>query len=229
MSQRVTSTPLFGGSHVVSLWGGLGIPGSAIPTTGDAGGSPLANDEIVSTSEYRLEVVTLPTAGTLQFFPDTSFQFSGAPDGTYSFEYEGFEDGISYGSVTDPLNVGVTNGTATGAPHSISLTPPAGAASSTTGSTSGTGTGTIAALSLTAPIGAASGTGAVVNGTGTGAIAAVGLIAPLGGASGTMTEGNGAAVGDFAALTLSAPAGSAVGIWSVGIVRHTKVGSITRH
>jgi hypothetical protein len=201
MSHRVASAPLFSGSHVVSPWGGLGIPGSEIPTAGDSGASPLANDEIAATSEYRLEVLTPPTAGTLKFNPDTSFLFSGAPNGAYSLEYEGFGDGGSYGSVTDPITVGPLNATATGAPRSISLTPPAGTASGTAGVIHGNGVGAIKAISLVAPIGSATGTsGLAVNGT---------------------------AVGSIKALTLSAPIGSATGTWARRLIQHTKTGSLT--
>lgn len=105
MKQRVASSHLWPGKQVVSRWPGLGIPGSEIPTTGDSGGSPLANDGINADDEYRLELLTPPSAGTLTFFPDTSLNFVG-PDGAYTFTYEGFENGVSYGSIEDPLNIG---------------------------------------------------------------------------------------------------------------------------
>lgn len=103
MSLRLSSTQ---SSHIVSLWGGLGIPGSEVPTTGDNGGSPLANDGISPTSEYRIETVTAPSAGTLTVYPDTSYEFSGAPDGTYPWVYSVWEDSIDRGTATEYLVVG---------------------------------------------------------------------------------------------------------------------------
>lgn len=93
-------------SHLVSLWGGLGIPGSEVPATGDNGGSPLVNDGITGSSEYRIETVTLPSAGTLTVYPDTSFEFSGAADGEYEWIYRVFEDSIDRGTATEFLIVG---------------------------------------------------------------------------------------------------------------------------
>lgn len=103
MSLRLSSSQ---SSHLVSLWGGLGIPGSEVPTTGDNGGSPLANDGITSTSEYRIATVTLPSAGALTVYPDTSFEFAGAPDGEYEWVYRVFEDSIDRGTATEFLIVG---------------------------------------------------------------------------------------------------------------------------
>lgn len=90
----------------VSQWGGLGIPGAEVPATGDNGASPLYNDGLTSTSEYRIVTTTTPSAGTLTVYPDTSFSFSGAPDGTYSWVFTLYEDGASVGSETVTLIVG---------------------------------------------------------------------------------------------------------------------------
>lgn len=103
MSLRLSSSQ---SSHLVSLWGGLGIPGSEVPTTGDNGGSPLANDGITASLEYRIATVTLPSAGTLTVYPDTSFEFAGAPDGEYEWIYRVFEDSIDRGTATEFLIVG---------------------------------------------------------------------------------------------------------------------------
>lgn len=103
MSLRLSSSQ---SSHLVSLWGGLGIPGSEVPTTGDNGGSPLANDGITASSEYRIATVTLPSDGALTVYPDTSFEFSGAADGEYEWIYRVFEDSIDRGTATEFLIVG---------------------------------------------------------------------------------------------------------------------------
>jgi hypothetical protein len=103
MSLRLSSSQ---SSHFVSLWGGVGIPGSEVPLTGDNGGSPLANDGISPTAEYRIETVTAPSAGALDVYPDTSYEFSGAPDGTYPWMYRVFEDSVDRGTATEYLVVG---------------------------------------------------------------------------------------------------------------------------
>ena len=47
-----------------SAYPGLGILGSAIPTAGDNGGSPVLNDGISAGKEYRWALVTPPASGT---------------------------------------------------------------------------------------------------------------------------------------------------------------------
>ena len=136
MSQRVASSQLFSGSHVVSLWGGLGIPGAQIPTTGDNGGSPLADDDILAGAEYRLIITAQPSAGTLVPYPDTSFEFSGAPDGSYSYTYQAWENSVIYGSATDTLVVGEVNATVPGGAGTSTGSGSGGAA---TGVTAGDG------------------------------------------------------------------------------------------
>lgn len=103
MSLRLSSSQ---SAHYVSLWGGLGIPGSEVPTDGDNGGSPLVNDGISPVSEYRIETVTAPSAGTLTVYPDTSYLFEGAPDGEYAWVYKVREDSIDRGNATEYLIVG---------------------------------------------------------------------------------------------------------------------------
>ena len=103
MSLRLSSSQT---SFFVSLWGGLGIPGDEVPTDGDNGGSPLANDGISPTSEYRIETVTAPSAGTLTVYPDTSYLFEGAPDGSYDWVYRVFEDSIDRGVATETFVIG---------------------------------------------------------------------------------------------------------------------------
>jgi len=103
MTLRLSSSQ---SAHYVSLWGGLGIPGSEVPTTGDNGGSPLANDGISPAPQYRIETVTAPSSGTLALFPDTSYEFSGAADGTYPWIYRVWEDSVDRGTATEYLVVG---------------------------------------------------------------------------------------------------------------------------
>lgn len=92
----------------VSKWPGLGIPGSEIPTAGGSGGSPLANDGISPTSEYRIATVSAPPAGTLTVYPDTSFDFAG-PDGSYTWSFNVWENNVllSGGPEVVTLTIGV--------------------------------------------------------------------------------------------------------------------------
>lgn len=109
MSFRIASSPLLSGAFAVSPYAGLGVLGSAIPTSGDNGPSPLLNDGIVATSEYAWELVTPPSAGVLTLYPDGSFVWNavGVADGIYSFEYRLYEDGADSGTGTVYLSFGV--------------------------------------------------------------------------------------------------------------------------
>lgn len=109
MSHRVTQQQLFQTSHVVSRWGGLGVPGSEIPVSGDDGASPLADDGLNPSSEYRLVTTSLPSQGSLTVYPDTSVKFDAslAQDGVYTWVFTAYEDSISYGSETVTFPVGI--------------------------------------------------------------------------------------------------------------------------
>lgn len=81
----VDSARLRSGLTVVSKYRGRGIPASAI-ATGFAQPSLLEND--VSASDpagtlYQFEL-TKPSVGTMTIYEDSSFSFTGAPDGTYT-------------------------------------------------------------------------------------------------------------------------------------------------
>lgn len=110
MTIRVDSSSLIAGKTVVSLYAGHGIPASQIPSTGTSGPGYLFNDiatqGAVSTDEMRGEILTWPTAGTLTVNEDSSFSFTGAPSGSYSFTYRGYRNGVSYGDFTVNLIIG---------------------------------------------------------------------------------------------------------------------------
>ena len=89
-----------------SAYPGLGILGSAIPATGDNGGSPVLNDGISPTKEYRWALVTPPASGTITLYEDLSFEFSGAANGIHSATYRLWEDGVDQGTATITLQVG---------------------------------------------------------------------------------------------------------------------------
>ena len=94
------------GGWLTSAYPGLGILGSAIPATGDNGGSPVLNDGIVAGKEYRWALVTPPNSGTITLYEDLTFEFSGAADGIHSATYRLWEDGVDNGTATITLQVG---------------------------------------------------------------------------------------------------------------------------
>lgn len=110
MSFRINNGEIYSGAFLVSPWYGLGVPGNEIPSTGDSGAAPPWNDGIVLDKDYRISLVTPPTQGVLRFYPDTSFEFSGAPDGVFSFTINGYEDSLFYGQSTASLTVGGASG-----------------------------------------------------------------------------------------------------------------------
>ena len=99
------------GGWLTSAYPGLGILGSAIPTTGDNGGSPVLNDGISAGKEYRWALVTPPASGTITLYEDLTFEFSGAADGIHSATYRLWEDGVDQGTATITLQVGPSHTT----------------------------------------------------------------------------------------------------------------------
>ena len=108
MSLRVDTSPLISGALVVGNRG-LGVLGSAVPSTGDNGAGYLYNDLSLpadASKEVRGLILTQPSAGTLYAYEDSSFEFTGAPDGTYTFTYRLYVDGADTGVGTVNLQVG---------------------------------------------------------------------------------------------------------------------------
>lgn len=124
MSLRIDTTEWIAGSLVIGDVG-LGVLGSEIPSTGDHGAGYAYNDLDLPTDankEICGRITTWPSAGTLFAYEDTSFEFSG-PDGTYSFQYQLYVDGVATGSpVTVTLQVGVLTHSASGSLASGSAT-----------------------------------------------------------------------------------------------------------
>lgn len=106
MSWISDTVELDAGAWLSSAYAGLGIPGYAIPRAGVSGASPIANDSISDTEEYRWRGLSAPAAGTLVLYENTSFDFYGAPDGDYTFTYRLFESGADAGTATVNLHVG---------------------------------------------------------------------------------------------------------------------------
>ena len=114
MSLRVSPTPLIAGAVVVGNTG-LGVLGSDVPISGDAGASYLYNDLSLPADnnvEVRGLIVTPPSAGAFFAFEDGSFNSTGAPDGSYSFVYRLFADGVDLGTTTASLTLGASGGVA---------------------------------------------------------------------------------------------------------------------
>lgn len=101
------------GGWLTSAYPGLGILGAAIPASGDNGGSPVLNDGINSAKEYRWELVTPPSAGSITLFEDLTCLFSGSPDGIYTAVYRLWEDGANQGTATITLQIGPSHTTIT--------------------------------------------------------------------------------------------------------------------
>lgn len=99
MSHRFDAA-LISGAH---LYGGagLGTLGSLIPATGDSGAGYTYNDLSLpadNAKEICGRITTWPVSGMLAAYEDTSFEFSGAPDGAHSFAYQLYVDGVATGS-----------------------------------------------------------------------------------------------------------------------------------
>lgn len=113
MSMRVDSNQLIAGRCVVTQYPSHGVQAQNVPSTGDNGAGYLYNDiaeySFAATDELRGQILTLPAAGTFTPYEDSSFSFTGAPDGVYTFTYRGFRNGVSYGDYTVTLTIGATS------------------------------------------------------------------------------------------------------------------------
>jgi hypothetical protein len=105
-SSLITSAHLFGG-------GGLGVLAENIPSTGENGGSYLYNDLSLPADngkEICGRITSWPSDGNLFAYEDGSFEFTIAPDGSYTFIYQLYVDGVATGSPTTvSLFIGTTN------------------------------------------------------------------------------------------------------------------------
>ena len=108
MSIRVDSFSWTSGAIVCGNRG-LGVLAENIPATGDNGASFLHNDlslPVDNGKEVCGRITTWPSSGTLFAYEDGSFEFSGAPDGVYTFDYQLYVDGTPSGTGTVSLQVG---------------------------------------------------------------------------------------------------------------------------
>lgn len=120
--------------------GGLGVLGSAVPSTGLHGAGYLFNDITLpgeADDEFYGLILTPPSAGTFFAWEDSSISLLDAPDGVYPFTYRGFKNGVTYGDVTSSITVGdssALSGSATLGDVSASGTVTGGTASDLSGS-----------------------------------------------------------------------------------------------
>lgn len=132
MSVRIDTAELISGAVVIGNTG-LGERGLTIrntTSTGVHGPGYLYNDvdDGDADKEFYGLVITPPSSGTFFAYEDGSFTFTGSGDGSYSFVYRLFVDGVDLGTATSYITVGSggTHAVATGAVDSVDLSAPTG-------------------------------------------------------------------------------------------------------
>jgi len=151
MSLRIDASEWISGCLLIGNTG-LGVRAEDIPASGDSGASFLYSDVTLPADngkEICGRITTLPSAGDFVAYEDGAFQFSNAPDGSYSFGYQLYVDGVAIGQpVTVSLVVGAINGSASGSIATLTLSAPGASGSATI---SGLGQGAIAPLTISVP------------------------------------------------------------------------------
>ena len=140
----------------------VGIEAATITSqtaTGDNGPGLLYDESINPVNagkQLRLVVTSPPSAGVFFAYENGSFDFSGAPDGSYSIGYNVLADNALIGSDTATVVVGAVSATAPGVTLTGTSSISAGTA---TGGVSGDATAPGVTLSGTSSISAGSATG----------------------------------------------------------------------
>jgi hypothetical protein len=127
--------------------------------TGDNGPGLLYDESINPANagkQLRLVVTSPPSAGVFFAYENGSFDFSGAPDGSYSVGYNVLADNVLIGSDTATFTVGAVSATAPGVTLTGTSSILAGGA---TGGAAGDASAPGAALSGVSSISAGSATG----------------------------------------------------------------------
>jgi hypothetical protein len=110
MSYKYGSSLVPGAYHYGG--GGLGVLGSAVPSSGDNGPGYLYNDLSLpadASKEVRGLIETFPVGlSTFDVFEDSSFTASG-PDGVYTFTYRLYVDGVDSGTAVGTISIGVVS------------------------------------------------------------------------------------------------------------------------
>lgn len=118
MSWLCDSTELVSGAWLSSAYAGHGVLGAAVPITGEHGPAllyPGLNLPTEGADEFRAVILTRPGGLTvLAFDEDSSWQAEGSP-GSYVGTWEGFKNGVSYGTSTYTVNIG-PSGSLAGSP-----------------------------------------------------------------------------------------------------------------
>jgi hypothetical protein len=188
-SIRIDTTEWLPGCVLIGDTGG-GVRGSDIPSSGTSGPGYAYNDLSLpadANKEICGRITSWPSAGNLFAREDTSFDFTGAPDGVYTFQYQLYVDYVPVGSPTTvTLTVGGGSATVAGQTLSASASLIAGSASGAIGATV---TGQLLTLTASLQPGAASGGGAAsVSGQVLAAVASL-LPGTASGSSGATVEG----------------------------------------
>jgi len=194
MSCRVDTASWISGACLVGNRG-LGVRGDAVPSSGDSGPAPLYNDITLpadAAAEVRALVLTLPSAGTLAVYEDSSFVFAGAPDGTYTWTYQAYKDGATLGSpntVTLTVGAAVLAGAATASAASagtlttqIRIAATAAATAAASGALTAPGSGLAAAAAAQASASGTLTTAITLAAAATATATAAGSITPPGAA-----------------------------------------------
>jgi len=140
----------------------VGIEAATIASqtaTGDNGPGLLYDDAINPANagkQLRLVVASTPSAGVFFAYENGSFDFSGAPDGSYTIGYNVLADKVFIGSDTATVVVGAVSATAPGVTLTGTSSISAGAA---TGGATGDATAPGVTLSGSSTISAGSATG----------------------------------------------------------------------
>jgi hypothetical protein len=143
--------------------------------TGDNGAGLLYDESINPANagkQLRLVVTSPPSAGVFFAYENGSFDFSGAPDGSYSIGYNVLADNVLIGSDTATVAVGAVSATAAGVTltgtSSISAGTASGQQNATAPGATLTGVGSLSAGAATGgATGDATAPGANLSGSGT--------------------------------------------------------------
>lgn len=109
MKWRSNTAATVSGSWLTSIWPGLGVPASEVPSTGDSGAAYLYNDiaanSFLSTDELRGVILTRPAAGTMVTDEYSRLTYTNGPEGTNVATYTGYVNGVPYGTYNINLTI----------------------------------------------------------------------------------------------------------------------------
>lgn len=105
---RFASAPLEPGKLLFARFGGFGVLGSELPTSGEQGPSFLLDDLDAGddSTEIRPRITAVPSAGTFSADEFGAFALLGAPVGTYTFRYRPIVGVTELGEATETIAIG---------------------------------------------------------------------------------------------------------------------------